>query len=105
MTVTITTSGGSVLVNFTASFEHSENNRTSDYRLLVDATPVFTVTSKYNHGCNPVPMTITYLATALAAGSHTFDIEWRSSHTTNTVRQLGTTWGAGRSLSVAEVGP
>jgi hypothetical protein len=103
MTKTITTTGGSVLVLFSASLDLSRNDRGAEVALLVDGTQTFTMRIHTTDEKDSVNHTLSYLVTSLSAASHTFAIHWRVTNSDTTFYQSASTWGAGRSLVVLEV--
>jgi hypothetical protein len=106
MSVTLTTSGGKVFVAFSTSISHTNNNKSSDCGLFIDAdaSPRFAVRMNPNDNQDIIPVNLTYLVTNpnLSAGSHTFKIKWQING--NTASQSAATWGAGRTLTVIDLG-
>jgi hypothetical protein len=102
MSITMTTAGGNVEVAFTASVKHSRDQKYSDYALFVDSTEQFRVRTTIARKFVPTGVTLTYLVRNLSAGSHTFEIRWRSEVSNTTVYQWAADWGAGRNLYVVE---
>jgi hypothetical protein len=102
MTITATTSGGDVLVLFNTTVHHAADNATSEYALFVDSSEEFSIRSEFRQGYQPETISMSYLVTGLSAGSHTFEIHWRS-EIGWTVQQLAATWGNGRNMVIMEV--
>lgn len=84
---TITVSAGTkLLITFAVSVSNNSNNRTMNFVMSIDGTPV--------RGTDVIPAgtnvgasgTIWYLATGLSAGSHTVLIQWSTSAGTGQIR-------------------
>ena len=103
MTITVSTSGGNVMVGFTATVQHTQDKKYGDYALFVDGTEEFRVRQTISPVEELDPVSINYLVTGLSSGSHTFEIRWRSESGSNTVQQNAASWGTGRTLSVVEL--
>jgi hypothetical protein len=103
MSVTLTTGAGNSLVNFTTTINHSRDNRFSEIALFVDGVRQVTIRRFATHREEINPVTITHLVTGLTAGTHTFDIRWRTQNADTTVSQQAATWVAERTLAVVEL--
>lgn len=97
MSITITTTGGRVLLGFTAPFSNSATSL-NNFTFAVDGVDVgnatrgltsITIVTATQSG-NPA---MTYLTpTALSAGSHTFKVRWKTNAGTATAYQDGQFW-------------
>jgi len=86
MSIILTTTGGNVLLMFSASFK--QGNENGGYiRFDYDGTPVGALLEKDYRGYE-VPTSRQYLITGLVAGLHTFKVQWRRSGVL--FRQFGT---------------
>jgi hypothetical protein len=78
MSKTINTTGGKVLIMFSAQRVGNVGGHGADVRLIIDgAASPSDATGTYSSTGQQVPLTMQYLAAGLAAGSHTFNIQWR----------------------------
>jgi hypothetical protein len=101
MSITPTTSGGDVLVVFTATVSNSDVSAYADIGLFVDNVERFRI--RLHTKATEEPVSLTHLVTGLGAGSHPFEIRWRSSSSGNQTRQFAMTGGGGRSLALVEL--
>jgi hypothetical protein len=87
--ITMTTTGGAVLVVFNANATNSSNT-SEDFALFVDGTPPTTGIVMARRlrvpASDEFTMSFTRLITGLSAGSHTFTICWKVLAGTGTVR-------------------
>lgn len=88
MSITITTTGGNVLLMFTASLYVNALNDDYDLRFDIDGTPVC-AQSMINMPAASRIVSMHWLATSLSAASHTFKVQWKDR--AGTVHQAGTT--------------
>jgi len=75
--ITLTTKGGNIYLNFCCSAQNSVNVQRGGFRLNIDGTPVATQINIFTPGSDPSIIDISYLKTDLAAGSHTFKAQWK----------------------------
>ena len=94
MVIDMTTSGGDVLLMFSASFYASGDHGDVSLRFVVDGEPKHYIVDK-----NPdlktdageiMPISFQWLVKGLDAGSHTFKVQWRRGW--RSVQQKGTTY-------------
>lgn len=100
-----TVAGSVVIVNFTCAGSNSANNRSEFFQLLIDGV----ATRGTGFGVSvaagaPGSAALTYRATGLAAGAHTFAIQWRVSASTGQIRPV-TVINEHASLLIQEVLP
>jgi len=105
MSVTLTTTGGRLLCSFSTTGNHSKNGAVSDWALFIDGAEVHRARIAGALADDVIPLSFTKLSASLSAGSHTAEVRWRYDDSGSIVRQLAATWGAGRTLVCAEVGP
>jgi hypothetical protein len=96
MSVTLTTEGGNVLISFCASITISATNGTAIFQIDIDGSAESFAICKggdnhNEHGGGTYMVSFSYLKTSLAAGSHTFKIQWKGNGSA-TVTQDGTTY-------------
>jgi len=103
MSITMTTTGGDVLILFKTTTSHSTNLEQSEYALYVDSSQTFVTALSGHNGGDMVDANISFLVTGLSSASHTFEIRWRSGASGNTVSQSAATWGMDRSLVAMEI--
>ena len=81
MSVTMTTTGGNVLVQFTATFRSYTGHTRMELRMDLDGSPYCTqmqwlTTGSIDANSQRHIVTMHYLFTSVSAGSHTFKIQW-----------------------------
>jgi hypothetical protein len=83
MSVTMTTTGGNVLVMFTATFEARDEDSILGLRLDLDGSPYCTQQHWLHHkfigssAGQDCCLTLQYLFTSVSAGSHTVKVQWK----------------------------
>jgi len=90
MSITLTTGGGNVLLMFSASLYHA-SEFVGNFRFDVDGTPHHFLVEAPASTVDVGGVSMQWLETSLAAGSHTFKVQWKDA--TNTVGQRGSTDG------------
>lgn len=85
MSVTLTTSGGNLLMSFTTQATNGSPGDFVAFRFTVDGTPV--TSSTYGNAATQDPpgagtyyqqnVSATWLATSVTAGVHTVKVQWR----------------------------
>ena len=101
--ITITT-GGILLVRFSASASNSNNNNQVIFRLLIDGVAKHGAALVSASGATNVGgASLVYRQTGLAVGLHTVDIQWRVSGTTGRIRPVTNPDLESASLLVEEV--
>jgi hypothetical protein len=89
LTITLTmASAGKLLAQFSAGFTMSGANNGAYFRIMVDGTAKRGVASRYINTPGH-SVAISYLASGLAAGSHTVKVQWRASASTLQIRPAG----------------
>lgn len=99
MSITITTTGGNVLLMFSCAITAAASGDDAQLRFDIDGSPAGG-SAKYNIGTIPSSMAFQWLATSLSAGSHTFKVQWID--IAGTVSHVGTAYGP-RVLTAIEV--
>lgn len=101
---TITTSGGTSVLVIAMFMASNSGASTTAFDVTVDSSRQGHSTLGLQGGNNgPWPVCISYLTPALAAGSHTFRIQWKVSAGTGTV--FAATTGIATHFAVMEIGP
>ena len=90
MEITITTTGGNVLLLFTASISGITNTDNVGVRFDVDGTPRQETYVDCVYSAGRTATTIHWLETSLGAVSHTFKVQWKD--ITGTAEQDGATY-------------
>ncbi|MGB1285072.1 MAG: hypothetical protein ACPG7F_00950 [Aggregatilineales bacterium] len=88
LSLTITTTGGNVLVGFSGTARIDTTGAHIHLNLDVDGSAVATddgLVSMRSTGVTINPMSFTHLVTGLSAGSHTFKLQWKVSSSTATL--------------------
>jgi hypothetical protein len=98
MSITITTTGGNCLVLFSAPIDNNGKNL-AQIRIVIDSTVLQTQEIYFPLENKDYACSITGLATSVAAGSHTFKVQWLTS--AGTVTQYGNAFK--RNLTVIEL--
>ena len=99
MSITLTTVGRNVLLMFNAFITGSTDN-TADLRFDIDGTPHAFARMDSATSSTGMQVSMQWLETSLAAGSHTFKVQWKD--TSGTAEQEGSTIGE-RVLTAVEL--
>jgi hypothetical protein len=98
--------GNNVMVWFSAGCSNSNNNAQVNFRLTIDAVAVRGVGSVAASGAtNASSVSLVYLSSGLAAGVHTFAIQWLVSANTGRIRPVTVPSREHASLIIQEVSP
>jgi len=93
MASTITTTGGDVFITFTAVAENlAGNSIEAHFALVVDAVESEVIHFKIHPDEDRENCSFTYTFTGLAAGSHTFQIRYKTDQLTLTIKGDSVQW-------------
>lgn len=88
LSLTLVTLGGDVLVGFTGSVQMTSSNADTYFNLAVDGVDYVSddgiMRAASPEASRYAPISFVVLVTDLAAGSHTFKLRWKTSHSNNT---------------------
>lgn len=87
--VLILTLGSKVNIHFDSSFQTLTGQRTAIFKLTIDGIDI-RGTAQEASSVFPASVALTYQASGLAAGAHTFKIQWASSSGTILIRPTTT---------------
>lgn len=107
LTITITTTGGSIVSHATATSSNSANPAVNEFRIQIDGSTVATGSSGWDGGslsATSIQTSVALLgATAIAAGSHTITLQWTTTAGTGRINGSTGTNGESAVLYVEEV--
>ncbi|HML24915.1 MAG TPA: hypothetical protein PKD09_24890 [Aggregatilinea sp.] len=93
LAATLTTSGGNVLIGFTGAWAIGAVGYLAYLTITMDNVNVAGVNGvALTSVGGAVPLALNYLLTGVAAGAHTFRLQWRVTGNTATLYSLGQLW-------------